>query len=179
MSWTLVKELFLKQLHFIIASILAIVFATCWVATNNKFKNYKIAVLEESGKTKDSIIEKQTEVNNLTERLIEKHTTLENDYAETLNAINNNIISTRKLVSGLSTQSQEIRTNVVSSADTAYATKVATTYIDLYSEIKQHAVESSEQADRATAEAFKQYESCKLMVDEYNKFKDDSNEKKD
>ena len=179
MTWVLFKELLLKQLHFVIASVLAIVFAVCWVNTNNDFKNYKIAVLEQEGEGKDKIIERQTEVNNLTERLIEKHTTLENDYAETLKAINANVTSTRKLVSGLSTQSHEIRTNVVSSADTAYATEVATTYIDLYGEIKQHAIETSEQADKATAEAFKQYESCKLMVDEYNKFKDDSNEKKD
>lgn len=175
MTWVLFKELLLKQLHFVIASVLAIVFAVCWVNTNNDFKNYKISVLEQEGK--DKIIERQTEVNNLTERLIEKHTTLENDYAETLNAINANVTSTRKLVSGLSTQSQEIRTNVVSSADTAYATEVATTYIDLYGEIKQHAIESSEQADKATAEAFKQYEQCKATIEEYNKFKSEQESK--
>lgn len=177
MSWTLVKELLLKQLHFVIASVLAIVFAVCWVNTNNDFKNYKITVLEQEGEDKDKIIERQTQVNNLTERLIEKHTTLENDYAETLKAINANVTSTRKLISGLSTQSHEIRTNVVSSTDTAYATEVATTYIDLYGEIKQHAIESSEQADKATAEVFKQYEQCKATIDEYNRFKAEQEER--
>lgn len=179
MSWIVIKELLLKQLHFIVACIIALVCAAGWVYTEIDFKQYKLDVMTEQSQSKDKVIERQTEINKLTERFITNQERLEKKYADSFNTLSNQLTDLRNNSDRVSNQTKEIRTTIFTNTDTAYANEVAATYTNLYDELKQFTLGASEQADRATEEAFKQYESCKVMVDEYNTFKAEADEKKD
>lgn len=171
MSWIVIKELLLKQLHFIVACTIALVCAAGWVYTELDFKQYKLDIITEQSEVKDRVIEHQTEIGKLTERIITNQESLEKKYADSFNTLSNQLTDLRNNSDRVSEQTKEIRTTIFTNTDTAYANEVAETYTNLYDELKHFTLGATEQADRATEEAFKQYESCKVMVDEYNRFK--------